>query len=337
MKLISFIKKLEEINSLSKHELLVLGVVEAIDSGSLSVGDQLPSINIMVEDTGFARKTIVKAYDELKDRGLVESKKTKGYYIASSNTKVFLKIALLMYSFQRFQQEFYNTLRAELGDRAQIDVFFHHNNEEVFESIFLNIKGKYGMYVVAPIESDRSKKLLKTLAPERLIIIDRFLNLGPRYTYITQEFVQSTYENLTDLLPKIKTYKKMVLFFRNDVDYPEGIMKSFINFTKKNNIEREILSGYKRDSVEKNVLYLFIGDSDLWPLLKDCINNSLILGKEVGILSFNDHIVKEIISGGITTISTNFEKMATLAAKNIKNPEFNKLIVPTRLIERNSL
>ena len=48
MKLISFIKKLEEINSLSKHEQLVLGVVEAIDSGSLNLGDQLPSINTMV-------------------------------------------------------------------------------------------------------------------------------------------------------------------------------------------------------------------------------------------------------------------------------------------------
>ena len=163
MKIISFIKKLEEINSLSKHEQLVLGIIEAIDSGDLKVGDQLPSINIMVEEVGFARKTIVKAYEELKGRGLVESKKTKCYFVISNKTKVFLKIALLMYSFQRFQQEFYNSLRREIGDRVQIDVFFHHNNEEVFETIFSNINGKYGMYVVAPIESGRTKKLLKTL------------------------------------------------------------------------------------------------------------------------------------------------------------------------------
>ncbi|WP_435625354.1 GntR family transcriptional regulator [Flagellimonas sp.] len=337
MKLISFIKKLQEINALSKHEQLVLGVVEAIDSGALSLGDQLPSINTMVEDTGFARKTIVKAYDELKDRGLVESKKTKGYFIANSNTKVFLKIALLMYSFQRFQQEFYNTLRAELGDKVQIDIFFHHNNEEVFETIFLNIKGKYGMYVVAPIESDKSRKILKSLSPERLIIVDRFLNLGPKYSYITQEFVDSTGSNLTELLPRIKKYQKMVLFFRNDMDYPEGILWAFKEFTKKNTIDGRIFSSYAPKTVEKGVLYLFIGDSDLWPLLKDSISSGLELGKDIGVLSFNDHLVKEIILGGITTISTDFNAMAVKTAKNIKDPSFSKFVIPTKLIDRNSL
>ena len=337
MKLISFVKKLEEINSLSKHEQLVLGVVEAIDSGALSLGDQLPSINKMVEDTGFARKTIVKAYDELKDRGLVESKKTKGYFIANNNTKVFLKIALLMYSFQRFQQEFYNTLRAELGDKVQIDIFFHHNNEEVFETIFLNIKGKYGMYVVAPIESDKSRKILKTLNPERLIVVDRFLDLGAKYSYITQEFVESTERNLTELLSRLVKYRKLILYFRNDMDYPEGILHAFKKFTKRHNIDGRIFSSYAPKTVEKDALYLFIGDSDLWPLLKDSISSGFELGKDIGVLSFNDHLVKEIIMGGITTISTDFNAMAIKTAKNIKQPSFSKYVVPTKLIDRNSL
>lgn len=337
MALIGFIKKLEQINSLSKHEQLVLGIIEAIDSGNLSVGDQLPSINVMVGETGFARKTIVKAYDEMKDRGLVESKKTKGYYIASTKTKVFLKIALLLYSFQRFQQEFYNALRKELGDKVQIDVFFHHNNEAVFETIFLNIQGKYGMYVVAPIESEPSKRLLKTLSPERLIIVDRFLNIGPGYTYVTQEFRKSTYNNLAGLLPKIKNYEKAVLFFRKDQDYPNDILKSFLRFAKEHGVKSAVLRNYEQDSVEKGVLYLFISDADLWLLLKDCIQRGYDLGKEVGILSFNDHVVKQIVSGGITTISTDFKSMAALTAQNIKQLQFTKSIVPTTLIGRNSI
>jgi len=55
VKLLSFIKKLEEINSLSKHEQLVLGIIEAIDSGHLNVGDQMPSINVMVEKVGLSK------------------------------------------------------------------------------------------------------------------------------------------------------------------------------------------------------------------------------------------------------------------------------------------
>ncbi|MEL7340305.1 MAG: winged helix-turn-helix domain-containing protein, partial [Bacteroidota bacterium] len=75
------IYELQAINSLSKHEQLVQGVINAIDHSILHRNDKLPSINQMVAELGYARKTIVKAYEELKDRGIVESKKLKGYYV----------------------------------------------------------------------------------------------------------------------------------------------------------------------------------------------------------------------------------------------------------------
>lgn len=335
--MIEFIKNLEGINTLSKHDQLVLGIIDAINSGHLGIGDQLPSINIMVDEVGFARKTIVKAYEELKGKGLVESKKTKGYYVVSVDTKQYLKIALIMYSFQRFQQEFYNTLRKELEGKVQIDVFFHHNNEEVFETIFGNIMGKYGMYIVAPIESDVSKKILSALPPEKLIIVDRYLNLGEGYSYVVQEFHNSTLTNLNLLLPKIKKYRKSILFFREDRDYPEGIKHSCEQFYKSKNLTMDILAQYENDDVAKDTLYICIDDSDLWLLLKDCRNNDFRIGKDVGVLSFNDHVVKEIISGGITTISTDFKEMASMTANNIKRLGHNNLTIPTRLIERESL
>jgi len=322
---------------LSKHEQLVLGIIEAIDSGHLNVGDQMPSINVMVEKVGFARKTIVKAYEELKDRGLIESKKTKGYFVISNKTKVFLKIALLMYSFQRFQQEFYNALRREIGDRVQIDVFFHHNNQEVFETVFANIQGKYGMYVVVPIETKLIKKLLLGISPERLLIVDRFLDLGSDYSYVTQEFEHSTYNTLVQLLPKVKKYKKVMLFFRKDLDYPEGVLESFERFLVDFEVKGEVLQNYSDEVLKKDYLYLTISDSDLWSLLKDCRDNNFRIGKDVGVVSFNDHVVKEIVSGGITTISTDFKKMASLTAKNLKKLSYTQAIVPTKLIDRNSL
>lgn len=335
--MIEFIKNLNGINALSKHDQLVLGIIDAINSGELGIGDQLPSINVMVNQVGFARKTIVKAYEELKGRGLVESKKTKGYYVVSVDTNQYLKIALIMYSFQRFQQEFYNTLRKELEKKVQIDVFFHHNNEEVFETIFANIMGKYGMYIVAPIEKSSSKELLSAVKPEKLVVVDRYLNLGEAYTYVVQEFHNSTLSNLSLLLPKIRKYRKSILFFREDRDYPEGIKESCIQFYRSNNLNLEIVSQYEGEDVTKDTLYISINDADLWLLLKDCRNNDFRIGKDIGVLSFNDHVVKEIISGGITTISTDFREMASITANNIKNPNYTNFVIPTRLIERGSL
>ncbi len=337
MKILDFIEQLKQVKSLSKHEQLVHGIIDTINSGHLQIGDQLPSINVMVNEVGYARKTIVKAYEELKDKGLVESKKTKGYFVISDNVALYVKIALLMYSFQKFQQEFYNVLRKELENKVQIDVFFHHNNEDMFETICSNVAGKYGMYVVAPIQTERCKSVLKKIGPEKLIVVDRFLDLGTNYTYVIQEFMQSTLLNLQTLLPKIKKREGIVLFYREDRDYPIELLNAFLEFVQKNNIKFKIAKSYESGSVQKDQLYLTIDDSDLWSLLKDCRSYDFRIGKDLGVLSFNDHIVKELVSGGISSISTDFKQMALTTAANIKELSFSKSIIPTSLIERDSV
>ncbi|MEL7005015.1 MAG: substrate-binding domain-containing protein, partial [Bacteroidota bacterium] len=273
----------------------------------------------------------------LKERGIVESKKNKGYFIVSSDTNKQLKIALLMYSFHRFQEEFYNTLREQLGEAVQIDVFFHHNNFEVFQTIFSNIYGKYGMYVVAPIENERTKEILKTIDKEKLIIVDRHLPIGDGYSYITQEFEKTTFDKLEELLGGIKNYNEIVLFFREDMDYPVGILNAFKKFSSEKGVKSSVQKTYQIQSVRKNTLYLFINDSELWNLLKDCKNNDLIIGKDVGILSFNEHIFKELVFGGITTISTDFKQMAREAAHCIQEKTTRQIVIPTNLRRRNSL
>jgi DNA-binding transcriptional regulator YhcF (GntR family) len=328
---------LKQISLLSKHEQLVQGIVECIEDESLVIGDQLPSINQMVENIGFARKTIVKAYEELKDRGLVESKKLKGYFIISNKTDVVLKVALLLYSFHRFQEEFYNSFRKELGERYQIDIYVHHNNLETFENIISNVYGKYGAYVVAPIENPAVRPLLETIEPSRLLIVDRYLDLGNNYSYIAQEFENSTHDRLSEILETIKKYDKIVLYYRNDSDYPIGVLTGFERFIEENDLIGEIQKNYLPNSVQKGVLYFFIDDTDLWELFRDCREMNLVIGQDVGLLSHNDHIIKEIIAGGIATISTNFNEMAIKAANFVKNGQLIHEIVPSYFIQRNSL
>ncbi|WP_282117409.1 GntR family transcriptional regulator [Cellulophaga baltica] len=337
MTLVDKIKNLQEVNLLSKHEQIVHGVIDALQSGILKIGDQLPSINIMVSELGFARKTIVKAYEELKERGLIESKKLKGYFVISEETKVVLRVALILFSFQRFQEEFYNAFRKELGKKYQIDVFFHHNNRTIFSSIFQNIQGKYGMYVVAPIPDLSLRPLIELIPPAKLLIIDRYIKLDKSYSYISQEFEESTYSKLIELLPKIIKYKKFVLFFKNDADYPIGILKAFNRFCADYSITGAVVDKYKSGSIQKGNLYFFVSDTYLWDVLKDIRNSEFKVGKEIGILSHNDHVVKEIIFGGITTISTDFKEMAKQAASHIKLKKTTQLIMPSNLIKRSSL
>lgn len=331
------INKLKAATHLNKHEKLISGITSAIESKDLVKGDRLPSINKMVAEVGFARKTIVKAYEELKGRGIVESKNFKGYYIADINTGTKLRVALVLYAFHSFQEDFYNTFREKLGKKYIINVFFHHNNIDVFKDILVRIFGRYGMYVIAPIQTPEVGLLLKKIPSEKLLVVDRHVPLPNDYSYITQEFENSTFNQLKKLLPEIKKYKQFILFFKNDSDYPIGILNAFKKFVQEFNINAKIEAQYKRDSIKKDSLYFFINDSDLWGVLKASKPKNYTIGKDIGLLAHNDNAIKEIIFGGITTISIDFKKMAKESASYIKLKEHTRKIIPSELIQRNSL
>ena len=335
--LIEKIIELKESHILLKHEQLVQGIIQSIDEGIVERGDQLPSINRMVNDIGYARKTIVKSYEELKDRGLVESIKLKGYFIASEETKVTLRVALLLFSLQRFQEDFYSTFRDCLGEKYHIDVFFHHNNIDVFETIFYNIKGKYGKYVVAPIPDPYIANLLQKIEPSKLLIVDRFIKMPKEYSYISQEFENSTYANLVELLPEIRKYKKMILILPKNSYYAQGIIDAFNKFIYDHKIKGSVKDKYENRSIKKGSLYFFLSETFLWELLRDSLEMGYKVGSDVGILSHDDYLAKQIVFGGITTISTDFYELAIKAATNVKEGGLIQEIIPINLIKRNSV
>jgi len=331
------IKALENISDFTKQERILQGIKSALEDDTISYGDQLPSVNKMAKEIGVARETVVKAYKVLRDRGIVKSKHGVGYYISTIDTAQQMSVALVLYGFQTFQQTFYNTFRKSLGKNHNIDVFFHHNNPSIYKSILNQIQGKYGYYVLAPIENYSIDEMNVVSSLGRTLIIDRFQDFGNDVSYITQEFKNSSRSVLDLLESRIKDFDKLVLFFKSSADYPEGIRTAVVEFCQANDIPLEIQEDYELGSVEKSNLYLTVGDADLWSLLKDCKTNKFNLGSDVGVLSHNDSPVKEIIEDGITTFSTDFSVMAEMAAEHILSKQKIRKVIPTKLIRRKSL
>ena len=331
------IRSLEYVQSLSKHEQLVQGILDSIDAGNLNANDILPSVNSMVKELGYARETIVKAYKELIERGVIASKNRKGYFVISENTKQQQKVALLMYAFDTFQETLYQHLKENLGSDTQVDLYFHHNNPEVFEAIFHRIVGHYGLYIIAPIPSERTKELLLSIPPFKLLIIDRYINLGSDYSYIVQEFEDSSYQIFNELKNKLSNYKEIVFFFRKNTAEPQEIVKSFRKFLKKTGLTGKIETNYKPGTIKKHIVYFTIHNPELYAILKDVMDKDWELGKDLAVLAHNDDVIKEILAGGITTFSTDFKKMGQLAATFIKKREKVQLVIPTVLYRRKSL
>ena len=331
------LRELENMQGLSKHEQFVQGFINAINDKLLSKGDMLPSVNMLMKEFGYARETIAKGYRELISRGIVESKNRIGFYVANENTDQRLRVVLVIFAFDSFQEVFYKTFRAKLGKSVHIDVYFHHNNINIFETIISTVRGKYGMYVVAPIPHKKTAAILGTLPLNKFLMVDRYEPLPGDYSYVTQEFEKSSYAAFEKLTSTIRKFKGMIYYHRPAADTPFEILNAYKKFIKNYKIKSVIRPEYVPGSIESGYVYFTINNTELWAMLKDCKAKGLQLGKDVGILSHNDDIVKEIICDGITTYSTDFKQMAERAAEFVLTRQKIQEIIPTVLIRRKSL
>lgn len=331
------IHELEGIPKMTKHEQFVQGVINAVDNKVVAVGDLLPSVNKLMKELGFARETVVRGYKALMKRGIVESQNRRGFFIASADTGQICRIALLLYAFDTFQETFYKTFKKNLAADVHLDVFFHHNNIDILDTIIGNIRGKYSMYVIAPIPNPRTEEILRNIPLNKFLMIDRFEPMEGDFSYVTQEFEESTYKVFGELKDVIKRYSEFVFYYRPSTDTPIEILRAFKKFIKEHHIKGVIQTEYTPGTIEKDKVYFTINNTELWAMLKDCVLKGLDPGTDVGILSHNDDMVKEIICGGITTYSADFKLMAEKAACFISSGTMIKETIPTVLIRRKSL
>ncbi|WP_183558582.1 GntR family transcriptional regulator [Mucilaginibacter sp. SP1R1] len=334
-KIIQEIKKLSEIPSYSKHDRFVQGMINAITEKLVVQGEMLPSVNKLIKALGFSRETIMKGYKDLISRGIVESKNRLGFFVGNGNTEQTLKVALLMYNLDTFEEQFYRNFRQELGPNIHLSTYFHHGDIEIFETILTQIKAKYGMYVVAPIPHSKTKELLDVIPRNKLLMFDRFEPLDGDFNHITQEFGQSSYDVFSKLAPRISQFDEIIFFHSPSSLDPQEIVSSFKKFLKDFKIKGRIVKEYMPGSVEKGKVYFTLDNFALWQIMRDCNSQKLIPGKDLGVLSSNDEPAKEVI--GVTTFSADFSSMGKLAGQAVLNKEKISLTVPTILFERHTL
>jgi len=118
---------------------------------------------------------------------------------------------------------------------------------------------------------------------------------------------------------------------------PEGLLKGFEKFCEENKIEYEIVASLESRKPLAGEIYVIPDDRSLIKIIKKIKQEGLVLANEIGIISYNDTLLKEIVEGGITTISTDFNAMGKRLAEMILNNENLKIENPNRLIIRRSI
>ena len=319
-----------------KYKQIVTSIEEAIVAGVLKKGDQLPSLNKIKNQYSLSRDTVLAAFNELKNRGIIHSVVGKGYYVSTENIRVEQKVFLLFDELNSFKEDLYNSFLQGLDDNIQVDIFFHHFNKDVFTTLINDNIGKYSYYVIMPANLEATEKVIENLPKDKVYILDQLHKSLSQYSAIYQNFEKDIFKGLSSLLTNILEYKKLVLVFSHEKQ-PLGILKGFQQFCNQHNIVSEVILSMKNRGIHKGEVYVVLDDRNLIRIIKNIKDKNLILAKDIAIVSVNDNMLKEIVEGGITTISTDFKLMGQKLAEMVLNKEQLKIENPSRLIFRKSI
>ncbi|MFB9052714.1 GntR family transcriptional regulator [Formosa undariae] len=319
-----------------KYKQIIASIEDAIISGSLKKGDQLPSINNVRDTHKLSRDTVLMAFNELKTRGIIQSIVGKGYYVLNENIDVSQKVFLLFDELNSFKEDLYSSFINNLDDNIRVDIYFHHFNKNIFSKLIYENIGAYNYYVIMPANFKNTNLVIEKLPKEKVYILDQTHPELAQYAAIYQNFENDIYTHLSEALPLIEKYDSIILHFSEEFQ-PLGMLKGFKKFCKANHLKHEIITSLKDRIVTKGEVYIIPDDKNLLRIIKKTKEQGLILSKEIGIISYNDTLLKEIVEGGITTISTDFNKMGERLAHMIKNKEQLQIENMNTLILRNSL
>jgi len=348
MNLIKLIK-IDENSRVPKYQQIIDSIIHNISQGNLTMDQKIPSINMFSEEFYLSRDTVEKAYGILKERKIITSIRGKGFYISRTKLISKVNILFLVNKLSSYKLRTYNHFINSIGANSHTDLHIYHCNVTLFLNLLDKNKAAYDFYVIMPhfktedlkhvSLTDKVIKAIEKIPREKLIILDNIkLNIEGGLVEIYQDFENDIYNALNEGLEKIKKYKKIMLVYplKAVYPYPKRILLGFRKFCIEHKLDFEILDKIYDDMIlKKGDLFITIEEADLVNLVKQVREDEFVLGSEIGIISYNDTPLKELL--GITVISTDFKVMGETAAKMILDKTKGKVKVPFNFIDRESL
>ena len=314
-------------------------IARQIERGTLKDNCPLPSINVFSFEHEVARDTVEKAYNELRAEGYITSVPGKGYYVISREEKE-LKVLLVFDKLNSYNRIIYYSLLKALGDSAVVDLHIHHHSPSKLNKIISNGLGKYDQYIIIPHFKNTVKpgdyvSILNKIPAEELLLLDHLISGLTKCKSVYQDYPEDIFGALISAADALQKYQTLSIILPAENHYPVGIIRGLQDFCTGYNKRFTILSNEDEFGLCKATLYIVIEDEDLSLLLKKIRRSNYIIGKDIGIISFNESDLKELLD--ITVISSDFRKMGETASELILSNYIRQIKNPFKLAMRGSL
>lgn len=318
------------------YKQIVQSIYKNIDNGTLIKDDVLPSVNKISEKFSLARGSVFSAYNDLRASGIIDSIPGKGYFVKSTDTKQNKRIFLLFSTFTPYKETLFNALLNALPNDATLEIYFHHHSIKMFETLIREQAGYYNTFIIMPeIHSDTSSILSKLDQKNTFLLDVGFKEHKKEYPGVYQNFEKDIYSFLQSNQHLLSKYKRLFLIF------PEGIrtkdiITGFNKFSRTKTVTTSVKKSIDLTDIKKQDAFIVIDDNDLVEIVKLAKANNWQLGKDIGVISYNETSLKSVIGSGITTITTDFVAMGKTMAEMIISGEREVIENPFVMIDRQS-
>jgi len=341
--------EINENSRVPKYKQIVDSIIGDLSTGKIKVGEKVPSINELSENCYLSRDTVEKAYKYLKERNIIVAVRGKGYYTSKADHALKANIFFLVNKPSTYKMMVYNSFVDAIGIQANIDMFIYHCDETLFMKALEKSLGMYDYYVIMSHFRDENYNhvsytpdvlnILEQIPKDKLVMLDNIKpGISGEYGTIYQDFKTDIYNALKEGLDKIQKYDKIILVYptKSANPYPRRILHGFQQFCREFNLDYEVLDEIYDDmELSRKDVYVTIQERDLVNLVQQVRAKNLTLGKDIGIISYNETPLKELL--GITVISTDFKAMGESAAYMVLKNKKEKVKNVFKYIERNSL
>jgi DNA-binding transcriptional regulator YhcF (GntR family) len=318
-------------------------MTNAINSGLLRKDEWLPSINDISFTFDIARDTVEKAYRYLKKKGDIGSFPGKGYYLSSTTLAPKPRVFLLFNKLSAHKKIIFDAFINSLGETANVNFCIYNNDYNLFKKfIYETDHVNYSHYVLVPhfLEGKEfdAHEIINTIPKEKLLLLDKNIpGITGDYAAVYENFEKDIYESLKMASEDLRRYQTLKLLFPPNSYYPIEIITGFTKFAKQYGFNYKIVADIVNEPVALGDVFLNLTEDDLVSLVEHISCTSFHIGKDIGILSYNETPIKKIILNGLSTISTDFRYMGNRAAELIMSKSRNHVEVPFSYIKRNSL
>ena len=329
--------QIDKHSDVPKYRQLELAIAEGVSNGVLVKNTQLPSINKMVANYDMSRDTVVKAYNLLRERGIIVSTQGKGFYITGDYNLDKKKVFVLFNELNAYKEVLHKSLLSALGESVEVDTFFHNHNLDIFEYLIDKSLGNYTHYVIMPTFNTNKERVLKAIQripPKKLFLIDRHLG-KTKGASIYQDFRSDALQGLLQLGKATEKYQRICVLYQENYLHPYATVAGINDFCIRRKIPFEKQANVSE--IESSCLYVCLKDADLIKLVKMGNQQGLVPGQDYGLLSYNESPMKEIIHQGITVISTDFSAMGAKTAEMILEDYQAQVANPIKVIKRSSV